>query len=425
MKGIEVRSVEISGIGEGFGIQPGDRILSINGNDIKDPIDYRYHEEGPTLKILIENKDQGIRHINISKGEGVRIGLELAPIEIKRCRNRCIFCFMDQMPKGLRRSLYIKDDDFRLSFLFGNYITLTNLTEEEKERIAKQRLSPLYISVHTTDTSLRRRILGNQKAPDIMEEIRRLAEYKIMMHTQIVIIPNINDGKYLKKSIRDLSSFYPYISSIAVVPVGLTGYRDRLTPIPPFTREKAEELIDIVRSFQIRFRKDIGPNLVFAADEFYIKGERLFPRIEDYEDLPQIENGVGMVPYFIDRFKELSSKIRIKVKKRGIGIITGVDFSRYLKILIKDIAPNLRIIPVSNFFFGKEVTVTGLLTGSDIRKKIKELKGIKTLLVPSVVINDDGLFLDDMHIDELKASGNLVVNIVEPSPEALIKELVA
>lgn len=425
MRGVEVKYLERLGIGERFGIQPGDRILSINGNEIKDPIDYRYHEEGPILKMLIENKDQGIRFINISKEEGVRIGLELAPIEIKRCRNHCIFCFMDQMPKGLRKSLYIKDDDFRLSFLFGNYITLTNLAEEEKERIAKQRLSPLYISVHTTDTSLRHHMLGNQKTSDIMKEIRRLAEYKIMMHTQIVVVPNINDGKHLKKSIKDLSSFYPYVSSIAVVPVGLTSYRDRLTPIPPFTPEKAEDVIDLVHSFQVQFRKEIGTNLVFAADELYIKGERRFPLIEDYEDLPQIENGVGMVPYFMDRFKELSSKTRIKVKKRGIGIITGVDFSRYLKILIKDIAPNLRIIPVSNIFFGKEVTVTGLLTGSDIRKKMKQLKGINTLLVPSVVMNDNGLFLDDMHIDELKASSDLVVNIVEPTPEALIKELVA
>lgn len=425
MKGVKVKSTERSGIGERYGIKPGDRILSINGNEIRDPIDYRYHEEGSTLRILAENKDQGIRNINISKADGESIGLELAPIEIKRCSNRCIFCFMDQMPKGLRRSLYVKDDDFRLSFLFGNYITLTNLTEAEKERIVKQRLSPLYISVHATDQSLRRYILGNQEAPYIMNEIRGLAEHKIMMHTQIVVVPNINDGKHLEKSINDLSSFYPYVSSIAVVPVGLTRCRDRLTPISSFTRKKAEDVIDLVHSWQGRFKKDINTNLVFAADEIYIKGKRRFPLIEDYEDLPQLENGIGMVPYFLDRFKKLSSRLKVKNKMRGAGIITGVDFSAHLRILSRNIGLELRIIPVSNSFFGKEVTVTGLLTGSDIRNKIKELRGVKTLIIPSVAINDDGLFLDDMHINELKAFSNLSIKVVEPSPEALIGELEA
>lgn len=423
MTGVEVTLT--GGVGERSGIKPGDRILSINGHEIRDPIDYRYHEEGSTLRIKIEKKGGGIRNIKIEKEEGEGLGLDLARIDIKRCRNHCIFCFMDQMPKGLRRSLYVKDDDYRLSFLFGNYITLTNLTGAEKERIITQRLSPLYISVHTTDPLLRRYILGNMKAPDIMKDIRDLAENKIRMHTQIVVVPGINDGKHLERTISDLSSLYPNVSSIAVVPVGITRCRDRLMPIPAFTRRGAEDLLDIVHSRQGQFRKDFGTNLVFGADELYIKGKWEFPPIRDYEDLPQVENGIGMVPYFLNRFGRLSRRLKMADNISGVGIVTGIDFSKYLRMLLKDIGMGLRIIPVSNSFFGKEVTVTGLLTGSDIRRKIGGLRGVRTLIIPSVAINDDGLFLDDIHIDEIKSSCNIPIRVIEPDPEALIEELEA
>ncbi|HLF87277.1 MAG TPA: DUF512 domain-containing protein [Nitrospiria bacterium] len=423
MTGVEVTLT--GGVGERSGIKPGDRILSINGHEIRDPIDYRYHEEGSTLTIRIEKKGGGIRNIEIKKEEGEGLGLDLARIDIKRCRNHCIFCFMDQMPEGLRRSLYIKDDDYRLSFLFGNYITLTNLTGTEKERIITQRLSPLYISIHTTDPQLRRYILGNMKAPDVMEDIRDLAENRIRMHTQIVVVPGINDGKHLERTISDLSSLYPNVSSIAVVPVGVTRCRDRLMPIPAFTKRGAEDLLDIVHSWQAKFRKAFGANLVFGADELYIKGKCEFPPIMDYEDLPQVENGIGMVPYFLNRFGRLRKRLKMADKIRGVGIVTGVDFSKYLRKLLKDIGPGLRIISVPNSFFGKEVTVTGLLTGSDIRRKIGGLRGIRTLIIPSVAINDDGLFLDDIHIDEIKSSCNIPIRVIEPDPEALIEELEA
>ena len=295
IKGINIISLEKDSIAFAAGIRPGDMLISINDNAISDPIDYRFYEAEEFLKVEIIC-DGALKEVVIEKEEDEDIGLEFDSMRIKRCPNKCVFCFVDQMPEGCRESLYIKDEDYRFSFLYGSYITLTNITKKDKERIFSQRLSPLYISVHATDNELRRKMLGNKKASDILKEIEELAQHRIFLHTQIVLCPGINDGEYLKKSINDLKGFYPYVSSIAVVPVGQT--RHRVNKLTPVDKDYAKKTIMLLTKIKADIKKEIGDDILFIADEFYIKAGMEFPDISGYADFPQIENGVGLVPLF-------------------------------------------------------------------------------------------------------------------------------
>ncbi|MBI5194753.1 MAG: DUF512 domain-containing protein [Nitrospirae bacterium] len=419
-------SLVISHITEGSiaheaGLKKDDIILSVNGAQVKDLIDYMYYSKDGTLDLKVQRGDK-THLVKIKKKQKTDPGFELKPFMPKSCRNKCLFCFVDQMPKGMRKSLYLKDDDYRMSFLYGNYITLTNLPPADKKRIFEQRLSPIYVSVHTTNNDLRRKILGNPKAPDILAEIQDFVNNKIRLHAQIVIIPGVNDGEELSKTIKDLYKFYPYIASIAVVPVGLTKYRK--THVKSVEKAEAEKIIEMIRQFSKRFKKRHGDPVIYAADELYIKADMPFPPIGEYGDFPQIENGVGLAPSFLNSMKKL--KIPKKMEPRKVFAITGAAFAPYLEEAAQKFSAidglSLEILKIENKFFGQTITVAGLLTGKDILKTlIGKVKG-DCLLIPNVLLKDGaGIFLDNLTLKDLEENLQIRVKAIESTPEGLLK----
>jgi putative radical SAM enzyme (TIGR03279 family) len=424
-KGINIISVDRNSIAFAAGIRHGDALVSINGNAISDPIDYRFYEAEEFLKVEIIC-DGALKEVVIEKAEDEDIGLEFDSMRIKRCPNKCVFCFVDQMPEGCRESLYIKDEDYRFSFLYGSYITLTNLTKKDKERIFSQRLSPLYISVHATDNELRREMVGNKKSPDILKEIEEFAQHRIFLHTQIVLCPGINDKEYLKKSINDLKGFYPYVSSIAIVPVGQT--RHRVKKLTPVDEDYAKKTITLLTKIKADIKKEIGDDILFIADEFYIKAGMEFPEINEYADFPQVENGVGLVPLFLSEFEDALNRIKKKPDacKRFIAI-TGESFALYLKECVaklKNYSIDIDVIAIKNSFLGESVTVAGLLTGQDILIALKDIDDKKTVLIPSVSLREaTDRFLDDMTVEELRKKSGMEIEVVQADAEGLITHL--
>lgn len=419
---IVISSIREGSIAEIKGIKKGDVLLSINKKQVRDEIDYLYYSKDDVLNLELNRGDRRLTFVIKKDGDSSDIGIEFKPFKIIPCRNRCIFCFVDQLPKGMRRSLYIKDDDYRLSFLYGNYITLTNLKADDKKRIIEQRLSPLYISIHTTNNDLRRKMLGNPRAKDILSEIKDLTSHRIRIHAQIVICPGVNDGEELVKTLKDLQRFYPYLLSVAVVPVGLTKYRKG--DIKSISRDNALNVIEIVNEFRKRFKKRHGDPLVHLADEFYIKAEHPFPSYKDYGEFPQIENGVGLVPSFINSSKRL--RLPKKVDEKKVAIFTGVSFMPYLEEFVKRLRQieglNIDIIEVKNEFFGQSVTVTGLLTGRDVLKAVVGRTDADCLLVPDVTLkHGEGAFLDDVTIKDMEESLRMKVVPIESTPEGLLK----
>jgi len=407
---------------ERLGFRAGDILDAINGKEVHDVIDYRFLVADEKVSISFHSKDGRARKIVVEKDPDDSLGLEFAPFRITRCRNRCIFCFVDQMPAGCRKSLYIKDDDYRASFLHGNYITLGALSEKDLERIFCERLSPLYISVHTTDHALRTFMLGNKKAPDILASMKRLAAGGILMHTQIVLCPGINDGDHLQKTLDDLSSLFPAVASIAVVPVGMTSFRKKLFPLKLFTRSAAGEVIERVTQLGSRFKRRFGTRLVFASDEFYIKAGESFPPLSFYEDLPQRENGVGMVSEF------LRDAARTRIPKRlapiNLTLVTGVSFGNILKSVLErlrtDCVSRIRLVIAKNVFFGASVTVAGLLTGQDILRALKGKRLGDMVLIPaSSLKEDEDVFLDNMRREQLEQALSVKVLKVERFSEVI------
>lgn len=404
------------------GLEKGDVILDVNSKPVRDIIDYMYYspiEADLNLKVQRENKTLTFK---IKKKNKVDIGFELKPFKVRACRNKCIFCFIDQLPKGLRKSLYFKDEDYRMSFLYGNYVTLTNLSVSDKKRIITQRLSPLYISVHTTNNELRRKMLGNPKAPDILKEIQELTSHKIRMHTQIVVCPGLNDGEELSKTIKDLQRFYPYVASIAVVPVGVTKYRK--THFKTVEKSDAAKIIEIIKQFRKRFKRRHGDPIVHAADELYIKADTPFPATKEYGDFPQIENGVGLVPMFLNYAKKI--KVPKKIEPRKVATLTGTSFMPYLDEFIQKLNTieglTLDVFKIENKFFGPTVTVTGLLTGKDILKTIVGKTKADCLLVPNVVLRDGHTtFLDNVTLKDIEESLSIQVKVIEPTPDGFLK----
>ena len=402
---LEVLRADPEGTAATLGIRSGDRIISMNGHPIDDVIDYRFHVSEERLSLVVEGRGGKKRTFVLDKDPDDDLGLELEPFRIKRCRNRCIFCFVDQMPAGCRKSLLIKDDDYRASFLHGNYITLGNLNEQEWARIFSQRLSPLYLSVHATEPELRRFILGNRNAPDIMTALRRLAAGGIGMHAQIVLCRGINDGPYLTRTIADLATFFPRMLSIAVVPAGVTRFRKGLHPLTPFTRTAARNVVQLIETLGRGYRKRLGTRLVYPSDEFYIKAGRAVPSPTFYEDFAQIENGVGMV----SQFHEEARLVRFprKVAPTSLVLVTGTSFGPTLKTMIQKSfrirGLMVRFVTVQNRFFGPSVTVAGLLTGSDIYHAIRGKRVGDLVLVPANALKEDeDLFLDGMTLAALQ-----------------------
>ena len=402
---LEIARVAPDGSAAENGLKAGDRILTINGEEAHDVIDYRFLIAEERVSLVIQRKDGKTRRRAFDKDPDDDLGLEFHLFRITRCRNRCIFCFVDQMPAGCRRSLYIKDDDFRASFLHGNYITLGALSEADWDRIFRQRLSPLYVSVHATDPELRSFILRNKKTPDILASLRRLADGGIKMHTQIVLCPGINDGHHLVRTIEDLAGLFPSVMSIAVVPVGITSKRKGLFPLRTFRTAEARAVIRSVESLGRTFKKQTGTSLVFASDEFYIKAGSPLPPASHYEEFSQIENGVGMTADFL----QAASRLRLPaaVRTGAFTVVTGVSFSKILAPVLAKLTsaggPTLRLVTAKNFFFGPTVTVAGLLTGSDILRALKNKRLGDAVIIPENAIKEDeDLFLDNMSIAELE-----------------------
>ncbi|MDI6744693.1 MAG: DUF512 domain-containing protein [Thermodesulfovibrionales bacterium] len=429
--GVEIETITQGSTAEKERLLPGDLLLFINGRRLHDGIDFMFYRNEPELNIVAMRKGKRVS-LKVAPKETGDVGVTLKPFKIKRCINNCVFCFVSQLPKGLRKSLYIKDEDYRMSFLYGNYVTLTNLSAHDKKRIAQQRLSPLYISVHSTNKVIRNTLLGNPKAGDVLKELKFLKENKIRMHVQIVLCPGYNDDKELQRTIRDLYGFYyPYVSSIAVVPVGITMHRRQA--IKPVEKEDALKALDIIDSFQKRFRKKHGVSVVYGADELYIKGGVNFPALSEYGELPQIENGVGMVQLFMSQSRKIGhsasggSSLSHQIKKKKVLTFTGISFYPYLKKitdkLLEKEGININVIPVENTFFGKAITVTGLLTGRDvIRELLDKTDGHECLFIPDVVFRDgEDVFLDDISRKDVEDALGIKVKVIESTPEGIMK----
>ncbi len=390
-----VGSVTPGGLAEECGILPGDRLLSINGHRPRDVIDCRFLSttEELTLVSLRGNEEHQVE-VEKDLDEGLGIEFESPLFDgVRRCRNRCAFCFVGNLPRGLRQSLYIKDDDYRLSFLFGNFVTLSNLHDEDLDRIEEQHLNPLFVSVHATDRELRNRLLGIQ-APDILEQIDDLGKRRIQIHAQVVLCPGLNDNEVLRRTIEDLSSRHQVVRSLAVVPVGLTRYA-RNPELRPFLPEEAAQVVRQVTPFQKRFRKQLGRSFVHLSDEFYVVSEESFPPATWYDGYPQIENGVGMVRRLLSDWTGRKHRLPVAVPgPRLVGWICGTSAYPTLRLLAAEMnrvgGLTVEVCPVANEFFGTTVTVSGLLTGADVLPKLRE-KRLDQWVLPAAMFDDPGV----------------------------------
>jgi putative radical SAM enzyme (TIGR03279 family) len=397
-------------------LEPGDRVLSVNEEKLTDYIDLLRWNAEEELTLVVRKQSGEVIEFEVEKESEEPLGFIVAEVVfdgIRTCSNQCLFCFVHQLPQGQRRSLYIRDDDYRLSFLHGCYITLTNLTEEDWLRIERLHLSPLYISVHATDPEIRCKLLGSPRGGQIMTELRRLADSGITLHTQAVICPGLNDGLILERTISDLAGLYPAVNSLAVVPVGLTGHRGGLYPLRTFTPDEAAQILDRIAEFQKKFYDNLDTRFVFAADEWYLSAGREFPDEPEYEGFPQLDNGVGLIRWFWEEFSPAFAERvpRLKGIRLDLAVLTGrsaVAMWRKLIPVFREYTPGIRleILPVENRFFGRSVTVTGLLTGSDLARSIREdyRDGDPLYLIPRITLKQgENLFLDGVTTEELQA----------------------
>ncbi len=420
---VEIETVEPGSLAEQADIRAGDLLVSVNRRRIRDAIDLLYYGGDPELRLVVERGGERVSY-HISRGDTAAdvLGITLKALRVKTCVNKCIFCFVMQLPKGLRKPLYLKDEDYRFSFLYGNYITLTNLTRDERKRIVDQHLSPLYISVHATDNAVRRIMLGNDAAPDIVRELKYFADHGIRMHTQIVLCPGHNDRKILATSITDLYKLYPYVQSIAVVPVGLTEHRRK--SLAPVAAADADAALGIIQRFQSRFRRKHGEGIVYAADELYLRAGRDIPPLKEYDGLAQIENGVGLVALFQHQARRL--KLPQFERKQCFVTVTGTSFAPFLENFAERLRRHgidLQVVPVENSFFGRSVTVTGLLTGRDVLKSLAgRLQKDDILLVPDIVMREsDQIFLDDVTLHDVEDILGVRAMLVAVTPKGLLE----
>lgn len=428
-----IKNVKPGSIAEEMEIEAGDILLSINGEEMNDIFDYQLLCEDEYIEVLIRKPDNEEWLIEIEKYEDEDLGLEFENglmDEYHSCRNKCIFCFIDQMPKGMRDTLYFKDDDSRLSFLQGNYITLTNMQDSDIDRIIRFNLAPINISVHTTNKELRCEMLHNRFAGDVLKYIDRLNDAEIEMNGQIVLCKGVNDGDELKKTISDLAKYVPNMRSLSVVPAGLTKYREGLYPLELFTKEEACEVIDVVEEFQNEIYSEYGTHFVHASDEFYILAGRDFPEEEKYDGYLQIENGVGMMRSFINEAYDFLDGIDGDDRSHEISLFTGkLAFSTISDIAEKVMEKYKKIkiytYEITNHFFGETITVAGLLTGNDIIEQLKGKKLGETLLVPSNTMKSgEAVFLDDVTLEQLEKDLQINTNIVKSSGDEFVKALI-
>ena len=446
MKEHIIKTVESGSIAEELELEPGDILLSINSEEIEDIFDYRFIIKDEYLEVAIRKKNGEEWVLEIDKEFDEDLGLEFENSlmsEYRSCCNKCIFCFIDQMPPGMRETLYFKDDDSRLSFLQGNYITMTNMKEKDIDRIIRMHLSPINISVQTTNPELRCKMLNNRFAGEKLKYLQRFYDGHVQMNGQIVCCKNVNDGDELRRTIEDLSKYLPYMQSVSVVPAGITKYREGLYPIETFSKEEAGEVIDIIEGYQRQFYMEYGIHFVHASDEWYINAEREFPEEDRYDGYVQLENGVGMMRIFIDEFKDALEqltnskeypKLREKLQ-RVVTIAVGKltypimkKFTEQMEILFPGLTIN--IFYIRNDFFGETITVSGLITGQDLVKQIKERQDNgeelgKILNIPSNMLRiGEQVFLDDMTVAEVETKLGMKLIPVESGGKDFIEAII-
>ena len=427
-----IEAVEEGGIAAELGIEPGDRLLSIDGHEIEDIFDYQFYVEEEELLLLIEKTDGEQWELEIEKDPDEQLGITFEQglmDDYRSCRNKCIFCFIDQMPSGMRETLYFKDDDSRLSFLQGNYITLTNMSDRDVERIVRYRLEPINISFHTTNPELRCRMLHNRFAGEALKKVDILYQGGIEMNGQIVLCKGINDGEELERSIRDLGAYLPLLRSVSVVPVGLTKYREGLCPLEPFTKEDAKKVLEVIRRWQEKFYREYGLHFIHAGDEWYLLAEEEVPGEEQYDGYLQLENGVGMLRLLLNEFEEGYAKLETAAVQGEISIATGKLAYPYIRRMaerMEEKYPGLciHVYQIRNDFFGEKITVSGLITGQDIISQLKGKNLGSCLLLPcSMMKADEDVFLDDYTVKDVSEALQVRIDIVKSSGQDLINSI--
>ena len=428
-----VNQVAPGSIAEEMEIEAGDVMLEINGNKIEDIFDYQYYTQDEYIEVLIQKPsgEEWLLEIDKEYDEDLGITFENGLMdEYRSCHNKCIFCFIDQMPKGMRDTLYFKDDDSRLSFLQGNYVTLTNMSDEDIDRIIKYNLSPINVSFQTTNPELRCKMLNNRFAGEALQKAWKLAKAGITMNGQIVLCKGVNDGMELERSIRDLSEYLPNLESVSVVPVGLSKYRDGLYPLEPFTKEDAKEVLRIIHSWQDRLYPEYGLHFIHASDEWYILAEEDLPEEERYDGYLQLENGVGMLRLLLNEFEEGMKEPKKEIQPQELSIATGRLAYPYIKNMAEKMMekyPQLivHVYAIRNDFFGEMITVSGLLTGQDILAQLKGKElGNRLLLPQNVLKSGETVFLDDMTVAELEKALQVKVDIVKSSGQDFIEKII-
>ena len=428
---VEIFGVDKNSLAERAGIKPHDKLISINGHDITDILDFRFYETNTHLHVVYETAEGERREEKFVKPQYGALGLAFETYLMDRqrsCRNKCVFCFIDQLPPGMRETLYFKDDDDRLSFLFGNYITLTNIDEREIDRIIEMRISPINISVHTMNPTLRCKMMHNRFAGDALRFVRKLAEHNIKLNCQIVLCPGLNDGEELEFTLSEMYALGESLQSVACVPVGVTRYREGLYPLETFNKDTARAAIGILERWGDKFKAERGSRTVFPSDEFYLIAKRELPPYEFYEDFPQIENGVGLMRQFLTAFIAAhdAAPAGVQAQHRRILIPCGRSIAPYMRRWIAQYGPpgvDVTVQAITNHFFGDTVTVTGLLTGRDIVAQTKDAD-VDEMLLCSVTLRAEGdLFLDDLSLDEFRRMLPFPVRMSANSGAALYQSL--
>ncbi|HAA09777.1 MAG: DUF512 domain-containing protein [Syntrophomonadaceae bacterium] len=427
--GAPIMEVIKASIADAVGLEPGDTLLSINGQPVEDLLDYQFYSQDDNITLVIEKKNGETWSVDIEKDFDDELGLLFEGVvfdRIRLCRNRCMFCFIDQMPPAMRETLYVKDDDYRYSFLFGNYITLTNLSDDDWNKLESMRLSPLYVSVHTTSGPLRQQMMKNPRAAHIMEDLQRLKQAGIQVHTQIVLCPDLNDGQELVKSINELADLYPSVQSVGIVPVGLTGHRDKLPHLRTFTAQEARELIEEVNQWRNTFRSRFGIGFVYLADEFYVKAGIPVPPADYYDDYSQIENGIGLIRLFMDDWQEIKRDLPNQIDPVQVFLITGESARTVMQTVAEDLnrvkGLGVEVIVVPNQYFGGGVTVTGLLTGTDIINCLQDNYRGKKVVIPEVLLQEGStMLLDNITLEEIASRTGVVIRTTDGSARSLVE----
>lgn len=431
-KGLVIAIVEEESIAAEMELAAGDRILAVNGQEITDIIDFQYLTVEEEFSLLVEKSDGEVWELEIEKDPDEILGIGFENISadgLKMCKNHCLFCFVSQMPSGMRRSLYDRDDDYRLSLSQGSFITLTNLSEQEFDRIIRLRLHPLYISVHAWDPKTRIRMLRNPEAGKLPEQLKRLAAAGLNIHAQVVLIPGCNDGEILTETVTQLQDLYPAVQSIAIVPVGLTKFREKLPALRGFTSAEAQKILRQGQQWQESWREKTGRSLVYYSDEFYVLAGWEFPPAKIYDDFSQLENGIGMAAKFTAEVQEAWHALPKQIKFRRVHVITGVSAARYFQSWAERLQQRVQGLEVivhvmKNHFLGSGVTVAGLLTASDIVRQMKDLKG-EDFLIPTVMLkSDQPVFLDDHDVNWLAGQINGRAHIVENHGQSFLQGII-